>query len=208
MADDPTPDLPEPDTQDIESEPEQKDIDWKSMSRKHETRARKSQAELERLRKELQEREDGAKSEHEKAIAKARAEAKQEAEAEYAKVLRSNSLEVAVTRTAASPIKIGEESLRFADPEDAQMHIERMIRRGEIDEDDLYGKDGKIDASVLKSALAELLQSKPHLAAVESNGRKVKGSADGGKGSGPGPDLRTSMTVEQAREWRTKHAGV
>lgn len=134
------------------------------------------------LQKQLKDREDADKSEQERAIEKAREEAKAEALSEADKERRSDRLEVAVTRQAART---------FADTDDALLHIQRRIAAGDIDADELFNEDGKVQAEPLKKALGELLEDKPHLAADDG---RPRGSADGGRGSG-GTSLE-DMSVE------------
>ena len=70
-----------------------------------------------------------------------------------------------------------------------------MIRRGDLDEEDLFDDKGKIKPEALTESAykAELIESRPHLAANGGNGArprsKVAGSADGGKGSSGAKEL-------------------
>lgn len=135
------------------------------------------------LEAQLKEREDADKSEQEKAIEKARADARAEALREADAQRRSDRLEVAITRQAARS---------FADTDDALLHIQRRIAAGEIDGDELFDDEGKVRADPLKSALGQLLEDKPHLAADDG---RPKGSADGGRGSGADTSAE-DMSVE------------
>lgn len=167
------------------------DDDWQTKARKHEREAKRLRKQLEEREQALKQRDDAQKSEREKEIEQAREEARREALTEAEKERRSDRLEVAVTRLAARGITVGEgdgaKTLRFADPEDALVHIERAIRSGDADEDEIFDGDGKVQTEALTTALRELLDSKPHLKAGDSqggNGGRPTGSADGGKGSG------------------------
>lgn len=188
---DPDPDSdPEPDADPdpaAEGDPPEGDpdkIDWKREARKHERRAKQAAKEKDELAARIAEIENSNQSESEKAIAKAREEAKAEAEAAGREERRNDRLEVAVTRLAAKS---------FADTEDALLNVHKAIRDGDIDPDDIFTDEGKVQTDALTTALDELLERKPHLKA-SGNGRPA-GDADAGKGSpGKGPD---DMSVEE-----------
>lgn len=152
--------------------------EWKRYARAWQDRAQsdKTAVELKRERKQreelerkLKEREDGDKTEQEKAIDDAKAEVRAEVEAER----RHDRLEVAVTRLAART---------FADTEDALIHLERAIKAGDVDQDDIFDSDGRVQTDAVKTALTELLERKPHLAA--GDGTPPPGDSDAGKGRG------------------------
>lgn len=157
--------------EDEDEDSSREEPDWKAMSRKHEREAKKLRREREEFQRKLAEREDAEKTEHQKAIEKARAEAKAEALSEAEKERRNDRLEVAVARAAAKT---------FADVDDALLHVQRGITVGDIDPDDIFDDQGKVQADALRSALDELLERKPHLAATG----RPSGSSDAGKGSG------------------------
>lgn len=163
-----------------------KDDDWQAKARKHERAAKKARKEAEDAARKLKELEDADKSEQEKAIEKAREEARNEALSEAEKERRSDRLEVAVTRLAAKGFKVGEgdnaKTVRFRDAEDALVNIERSLG-GEVDEDDIYDSEGKVNSDALQTALVELAERKPHLV-EDGKPPKPSGDADGGKGSG------------------------
>lgn len=161
------------------------DEDWKSHSRKHEREAKKARKEAEELRARLAERETADLSEHEKAIAAARAEATTAAKAEVEAERRHDRLEVAVTRAAART---------FADTDDALIHLERAVKNGDVDPEDIFDSEGKVKTDALKSALDELLERKPHLAATPPR-PPGPGSNDAGRGAGQGKSVE-DMTVE------------
>lgn len=148
--------------------------DWKAHSRKHEREAKKARKEADDLRRKLQERENADLSEQERAIATAREEAKNEALSEVEKERRHDRLEVQVTRLA---------SKSFADVDDALLHLERGIARGEIDADDIFDTEGKVQTDALGSALEDLLERKPHLKA-DPGKPASPGKNDAGKGKG------------------------
>jgi hypothetical protein len=145
--------------------------DWKAQSRKHEREAKRLRKENEALAKAAKDRETESLSEQEKALAKARDEAKTEVLSEVEQERRHDRLEVQVTRLA---------SKTFADTEDALIHIERAIAKGEIDADDIFDSDGKVQTDALRSELEQLLERKQHLAAKAPG----PGDSDAGKGSG------------------------
>ena len=79
--------------------------------------------------------------------------------------------------------------LKFADPEDAVVHVERAISRGDVDEDEIFDENHRVNTEALTEALVDILEAKPHLAAEA--GKKettAEGGADQGKGSGGGGD--------------------
>ncbi|MGZ6587875.1 MAG: hypothetical protein ACXVHX_26695 [Solirubrobacteraceae bacterium] len=190
-VDDPEPE-PDPEPQgdpEPEPEPEEGRIDWKAMARKHEGRAKKSQKELEELKTRLQEIEDSNKSEGEKALAKAREEARAEAKAEAEAERRDDRLELATTRLAAKGVEVDDKTVKFADPEDAHVFIERAIARGDLDADDIFDSEGKVQTDALSGALADLLKRKPNLAADGTPA--PAGDSDAGKGKGSSGSLST-----------------
>lgn len=191
--DDPKDPDPKPDDPDDKVTPED---DWKTKSRKNESRAKRLQREKEELERKLREREDADKSEQEKALDKAREEARQEALSEADKERRGDRLELAVTRSATRGIKAGEDGkvVRFADPDDALARIERAMAKGDIDDSDIFDEDGKVNTDALEDALGEILSAAPHLAA-DGTAPKPKGDPDFRKGDPAQKDLE-SMSPE------------
>jgi hypothetical protein len=159
-------------------------IDWKAHARKHEREAKKARKEREALERQLKERDDANKSEQEKALEKAREEARTEVLTASQKERRNDRLEVSVARQAAKT---------FADVDDALLHVQRAISAGDIDEDDIFDSEGKVQTSALKTALDDILERKPHLKA--SPGRPA-GDGDGGKGDGAAGDA-DDMSVDE-----------
>ena len=172
------------------------DPDWKSESRKHENRAKSSAKRVKELEKQLKEREDADKTEQEKALEKARDEGRTEAQTAAEKERRHDRLDIAATKTAVKGVKVdgddGESVVsKFADPDDAIIYIERGIKNGDIDEDELFDDDGKVRSGPLVEALTQILSEKPHLAArsadtsADKSEKKDKpsGDSDAGKGS-------------------------
>jgi hypothetical protein len=199
---DPDPKDPDPDPDPDDDTKVTPEDDWKAKSRKNETRAKRAERELEEARQKLKEREDDDKSDQEKAIDEAKAEARKEAEAEAKKERRSDRLEVAVTRLASKGIEVGEgdekKTLRFEDPEDAQVFIERQLANEDLDEDDIFDEKGKVNTEALTKALAELLEQKPRLAA-DAEGRKPAGDADARKGDPAQKDLEAMSPGDHAK---------
>lgn len=176
---------------------EKKEPDWKAESRKHERRSKKEKEAREAAEKELQERKDADKSEQEKAVDKAREEGKTEALTVAEKERRKDRLESAITRAAGKKIKIGDgddaKEVRFEDPEDAEVFLQRKIAKDDLDEDDLFDSDGKPKADVIAETLKEILEEKPRLAEDGGPGaaaktKTAKGGADQGKGNGSAGD--------------------
>lgn len=163
------------------------DPDWKQEARKHEKAAKEMSSRLGRASKErdellkkVEKLEDADKSDQQKALDKARKEARDEALGEAEKERRADRLEVAVTRIAAKGITIGSgddaKTVRFEDPEDALIYVERDGT------DDLFDDDGKVKTKAVEEALADLLKRKPRLAADGEN--RPAGDADTRKGGG------------------------
>lgn len=124
---------------------------WKALSRKNEREMKKALAELDKLR-------TASMSEQEKAVALARAEGRSEALKESNKRLLH-----AEVRAAASGV--------LADPDDA-IHLIDL---------DQFETEGEIDRTRIKSALADLVKSKPYLSPQPGNG-----SGEGGaRGAAP-----------------------
>lgn len=168
--------------------------DWKSESRKHERRAKSTAKDLEKARAELEELRKGQQTESEKALEDAKREAREAALAEAEQERRNDRLEVAVARAAAKT---------FADVDDALLHIQRAITAGEVDQDDIFSDEGKVQTDALKTALDELLERKPHLKADPSNGRP-SGSADAGRGKSAGALEDMSIEEHARRQGRIK----
>jgi hypothetical protein len=165
------------------------DPDWKAQARKHERRAKQAQKRADDLQRQIDELKVGNQSEQERAIEDAKKQARQEALAEANTERRRDRLEVAVTRLAAKGIKVGSgddaQTVRFADPEDALVFLERELERGDLDTDDIYDSDGQVQTSAVTTALADLLERKPRLAADDNgSGGGSAGSSDAGRGSG------------------------
>lgn len=184
------------DTEDEGAKPAE--TNWKQMARKHEREAKKRQKEIDELKAQIKARADQDLSEHEKAIEQARQEAVKELEIRHEQERRQDRLEVASTKLAARGIQIGEgekaKMLKFADPDDALVYLERDIASGKLDAEDLFDDRGRVKEDELVDALTDLLARKPHLASDGKQGAgKVKGSADAGKGT----PAKTDGTVEE-----------
>jgi len=196
-------------TESTEQEGGKREVDWRAKARSWERTAKKAQRERADYEKKLKDREDLDKSENEKAIEAARQEGEKTARAAAEKERRADRLENATIRLASRGFEIADDegkkhTVKFADPDDAHTYIERMIRRGEIDEGDLFDDDGKVQTAALSEALTDLIASKPHLVADGAGGGarprgKVSGSADGGKGSSGAKELED----RSADEWLT-----
>lgn len=165
---------------DVET-PKGDETDWKTHSRKHERRWKEEAARAKDLEARLKEFEDRDKTEQEKAIEQARADAIAEAKAEVSAERRADRLESAVTRLAARGISIGDETVKFADPEDALLNLKGSA-------DDLFDDQDKVNTEALEDALKELARKKPHLLAASGEEAPSVGSADAGRGGGSTPD--------------------
>lgn len=191
-------DKPKGDDEDGSDEKVTPDDNWKTKARKHEAAVKRERKKREELEENLKKLRDADKSDHERAVEKAREEARTEALGEAEKERRSDRLEVAVTRLAAKGVKVGEgddaKSIRFADPEDALLRIERAVSRGDLDADDVFDDDGKVKTDALADELVQIASANPHLVA-NGEGRKANGDADTRKGEKASNDLE-SMTPE------------
>lgn len=158
------------------------ETDWKAYARKHERLSKKASKQVEDLQAELAKAKEATQTEQEKALEQARKEAADEARNEVVGELRKERLQAAVARSAAG---------KFADVDDA-------IKLLDLEDDDIFDEDGKVNADNLKSALDDLLDRKPHLAASPL-GKKPAGDADAGKGQGGSKSLE-DMSVEEHLE--------
>jgi|SRR5688572_14275327 len=168
--------------------------DWKKMARKHEREAKAARKREADLQAQLRQREDANKTEQQKAIDKAREEGETAAATRYEEARRADRLEIAVTRHASKGITLGEgdkaQTVKFADPDDALLHLERAIARKDVDPDDIFDSEGKVKKDGLSTALAEILEEKPHLRAgadrKDDQKKMPAGDAGAGKGTGAG----------------------
>jgi len=181
--------------------------DWKSKARKHERAAKRERRRREAAEKKLKDKAEKDKTDLQKAIDDAREEGKQEALSEAEKTRRADRLEVAITRLAAKGVEVEVEgkdgksetkTLRFADPEDAQVFIERAITREDIDQDDIFEDNGKVNTEALSEELAGLLKRKPRLA-VGAEGSVDTGDPDTRKGDRKQKDLEAMTPEDHAR---------
>jgi hypothetical protein len=180
---------------------------WKQQSRKHEREAKKARAEAEKLRQQLVAREDQDKSETEKRIEEAEQRARDETTSKYETERQHDRLENVTFKLAAKGVTVGSgkdaKTVKFADPDDAIVYLERAISNGDVDQDEIFDDKGKVRSDNLEEALAEVLEAKPHLVAGDKPGPKVKGSGDGGKGSAATTDGGVEDQLSQIRRHRS-----
>lgn len=192
---------PDPDP-DPHPEPIKPEDDWQAKSRKHEREAKRLRKQLEERDKALKDRENADKSEQEKAIEAAREEGEKKARDAGEKERRADRLEVAVTRLAARGVQDGEgedaKALRFADPEDALLRVERGISRGDIEADDIFDDEGRVKNDALTEALVKIAKANPHLVG-EAERPKPKGDPDSRKGDPAQKDLEGMSPEDHAR---------
>ena len=173
-----------------------------TKARKHERWAKREREKREKLEAELKKLRDADKSEHEKALEKAREEARNEALTEADKERRADRLELSVTRLAAKGITLGEgddaKTVKFADADDALLRIERAIRRGDIDSEDIYDDEGKVKTDALTEELATIARDNPHLVG-EGERPKPKGDPDARKGDPAKNDLESMSPEDHAK---------
>lgn len=202
------PDPKDPDPKDPDPDPVKPDDDWKTKSRKNENAAKAERKRREALEEELSKLRDKDKTEQQKAVDTARDEARTEALSEAEKERRGDRLEVAVTRAASKGVTVGEgdkaRTVKFADPEDALLRVERGISRGEIDADDIYDDEGRVKTEALTTALAEIASANSHLVG-EGERPKPKGEPDTRKGEPGSSDLEAMTPEDHAkRKYGTK----
>lgn len=171
--------------------------DWQTKYRKSERQrkritdqAKRDAEERDALKAKLADIEASNLSETEKAIAKAREEAAAEVTGKHEEERRADRIESAVTLLSLKGFKAKDADghdveLRFADPDDAQLRLDRALRNGDLDYADIY-KDGKVDRPAVTEFLTEVLEEHPRLRAEPpTNGHKQERvDFDGGKGKG------------------------
>lgn len=157
--------------------------------RKWERRSKANFKEIESLKAQLAERDAANQTEHEKALTAMRETTAAEVRAEAEKERRNDRLENSTLRLAALGLKIGSgddvKTVKFADPDAAVDALELKVRRGDIDLEDLFDADGKIQPAAHAAELARILEARPYLAAGSGAAPPRRpGSIDAGKGSG------------------------
>ena len=169
----------------------ERDDDWQTKARKHESRSKRLERENARLKREAEERAAADLTDQERAIQEAREAGKSEAATAAQLERRTDRLENQVYRHAAAG---------FTDVEDAWLNIERAVARGDLELDDLVDDAGKVNQDALKSELDDLLKRKPQLAKGAGNGNgNGHGSADGGAGSGAAGTIETASVEDHMR---------
>lgn len=208
---DPDPEPTDP-PEDPEDDPDKiaRGDDWQTKYRKSERQrkrladqAKRDAEERDTLRSRLSEIEASNLSETEKAIAKAREEAAAEVTSKHEVERRADRIESAVTLLSLKGFKVkdadgNDVELRFADPDDAQLRLDRALRNGDLDHADIY-KDGKVDKAAVTEFLTEVLEEHPRLRADTGNGNGHKTERvdfDGGKGKGSASKSLEEMTPD------------
>lgn len=182
---------------DGDRKPQKTADDYRRELRRTDRRAKALAKERDELLAQLKQREDADKSEHERALEEARRQAREEALREAEQERRNDRLETAVIRLASRGVKVGDDTLRFDDPEDALVFIERAINRGDLDADEVFDDDGRVKTETVEEELADLLRRKPRLAAdIENHRRQQVGDIDAGKGRGAGRSIE-ELSVEE-----------
>lgn len=190
---------------------------WEKEKKREPRRAAKRAREAEKKLKAAEKELDKLKGKDKSASQKAIDEAKREAREEAAKETRADRLETTVTRLAAAgvEIEIDEDgdtksvTVRAADPEDVLARVERAIRRGDLDEDDVFDENHRVQSDEIKEFVAELLEDNPRLRADAGDGggkkkRRAKGSADTRKGRSAKSGDEKSVEDELADVRRNK----
>lgn len=187
------------DVVDEDDKPSSPEPNWKQQARRHEREAKAARKREADLQTKLKERDDADKSEQDKAIDKARTDATKEVSSKYELERRAERLELAVTRIAVGKgVTIGEgdkqKTVKFTDAEDVQMWVERQVKNGNIDADEIYDENGKVNAEALSDSLAQLAASKPSWL---QGAPAAKGpDFDGGKGKGSAKGV-DDLSVEE-----------
>ena len=178
---------------------------WKQYTRKWERESKNVRKERDELAQKLKAREDADRSEQEKAIEEAEQRTRKDVTSSFETERRKDRLEVAATKIAAKGLKIGTgddaKKVRFADPDDALLHLERDIRTGDLDPEQIFDANGRVRTDQLQEALTDLLARKPHLAADTGSRKVVAGTADAGKGA----PTTTETTVEDQLKKIRRH---
>lgn len=180
--------------------------DYRKELRRYERTAKtssaKKDAEIAELRKKLEEREDAEASDHEKALKAAREEERAAVTAKYEETQRADRIENAVTGLSLKGFKAKVDdkdvTLRFADPDDAQLRVDRALRVGDLAYEDIY-VDGRVDRAAVTVFLTEVLEEHPRLRADDGNGagKQQRVDFDGGKGKGAGGKALEDMDPEE-----------
>ena len=175
--------------------------EWKRLARRSQKAHKRLEEKYNKLAAKDQQRTEAEKTAHQKELDEARKEVEESLGRKHELERRQDRLESAATLMATRGVKVGKDdkqrTVKFNDPDDALVHLERAIAKGDVDGDELFDKEGKVDKTALSAALAELLGDKPHLG-VESKPRKSQsaGDGDGGKGSGGTGTELEDMTPE------------
>jgi hypothetical protein len=185
------------DAQAADADKVQRGDNAQTKARKWERQAKRDREAREKLEAENKKLRESSQSDQDRALTEAKAQARTEALSEATPRMRALALELAVTRLASvRGIKVGDgedaKTVRFSDPDDVQMWLERQIRTGDLDEKDIYTDDGGVDRDALTDALVTLAAEKPTWLAGASNGgaRKPAGDVDAGKGK-PSTGIRS-----------------
>lgn len=161
--------------------------EWKQHARKHERRWKEEKEAREALDAELKQIRESNMSETEKAIEKAKAEARAEAQTAFEQERRNDRLSVAVSKHARD----------LADVDDVLLNITQRLASNDISDKEIFDKDGRVQSKALEEALAQLLKDKPHLKA-SPHGRPT-GDVDAGQGSGGGGTTFNDTLRSRAR---------
>lgn len=185
---------------DADKDADRDEPDWKKLARRHEREAKAARKREVDLQTKLKQRDDADKTEQQKAVDKARDDATAEVTTKYQAEQRDDRIENAVTRLSLRGFKAKDDgkeiTLKFADPDDAQLRIDRALRNGELNYDDIYA-EGKVQAGALVDFLTELLEEHPRLRAQEGNGKSTKTvDFDAGKGKGSGGRDLSAMSPD------------
>lgn len=184
---------------DDDDEDSRRPVDWKKHSRRHERNEKRLRRENDELKSAAAKAAKKGQTEQQRAIDDARRKGEEEAGRRFSAQLRETRLENSVSQLATRGVEIeisdkdgkkSKEKVSFVDPDDAMLQLQRMVAKGDLDEDDLFDKDGKVVKSAVQEALAEILEEKKHLRAGsdkddgDTSRKKKRGESDAGKGRG------------------------
>ena len=150
------------------SSQESTEPDWKSESRKHESRAKAERKAREAAEAKLAEAAEATQTETEKLIAKARKEAADEARAEVSTAYKTRILNAEIRAQAAG---------KFANKNLA-------VKLLDLDAADLVNEDGEVDEKAIAKAVDDFLKDGDNAGLRADAVARVTGDADAGKGSG------------------------
>ena len=192
-------------TGDEDEAPRGKERDWKREARRKERELKSAQRARAEAEEKLARATEANRSERERELDRAKKDVEAAVRAELEADRRGERLENKALALAARGVKVTvkedgrdvERVLKFEDPDDAVTFLERAIKNRDTSMDELFDADGKIDGAALSEVLADILSTKPKLAAGDNGGGGGRGSNDASRGgSAPAGDLE-SLSIDE-----------